>query len=134
MSQGCYADFEQQVYALPEEELTAENISAIFLECNEKFGMGAYGYEDILGPGWIDIQHFFIAPFYVISYCVSNDVAMQIYQQELAEGSGLTAYYELLYLAADNTLVSMLEEADMASPFEEGRMDVLASFFDENLY
>lgn len=134
LGQGCYTEFEQKVYELPEEELTAENINALFLECNEKFGMGMYGYEDIIGPGWIDIQHFFIAPYYVISYCVSNDAALQIYQQEMADGSGLEVYYDLLHLSADNTILAMLEEAGMCSPFEEGRMEELAEFFDENLY
>ncbi len=134
LGQGCYAEFEQRVYELPDEELTAENINALFLECNEKFGMGMYGYEDIIAPGWIDIQHFFIAPYYVISYCVSNDAALQIYQRELADGSGLEAYRDLLHLSADNTILAMLEEAGMDSPFDAGRMETLAEFFDENLY
>ena len=76
LSQACYAAFESRVYALPDEELTAENFNRIFLECNEAFGMGMPGMEDILAPGWIDIQHFLIAPFYVISYCLSNSIGI----------------------------------------------------------
>ena len=95
--------------------------------------MGMPGMEDILAPGWIDIQHFFVAPFYVISYCLSNDAALQIYQAELADGSGLTLYNRLLHLSADNTLLNLLAEADMVSPFDKGRMAELADFFDEQL-
>ncbi len=134
LAQGCYAEFEQKVYALPEEELTPENINALFWACNEKFGMGMAGLEDILAPGWIDIQHFFIAPCYVISYCVSNDAALQIYQREQESGNGLEIYRELLSLSAESSLLSMLEGAGMDSPFAPGRMEELAEFFDENLY
>lgn len=133
LGQGCYAEFEQKVYEIPAEELTAEMINEIFYECNEKFGMGMYGMEDILAPGWIDIQHFFIAPYYVISYCISNDVALQIYQNELDDGSGLESYYALLERSANNTILALVEEAGMKSPFETGRMAELADFFAEEL-
>ncbi|MBQ8587450.1 MAG: hypothetical protein IJ453_05130 [Oscillospiraceae bacterium] len=129
LGQGCYAEFEQRVYDIPAEELTAEKINEIFYECNEKFGMGMYGMEDILAPGWIDIQHFFIAPYYVISYCISNDVALQIYQNELNSGSGLESYYALLERSAGNTILALVDEAGMKSPFETGRMAELADFF-----
>lgn len=133
LAQGCYAEFEQKVYSLPDERLTAEGINQLFLECNEKFGMGLYGYEDIVAPGWIEIQHFFIAPCYVISYCISNDAALQVYQRELEDGSGLETYRELLQHSADNTVLALLEEAGMDSPFTEGRMKSLAAFFEEKL-
>lgn len=133
LQQGCYAEFEQKVYALPAEELTAENINQLFLECNEKFGMGAYGMEDLLAPGWIDIQHFFIAPYYVISYCVSNDVALQIYQNQQTSGTGLENYHSLLSRSANNTILALVEEAGMESPFQEGRIKELAYFFREEL-
>ncbi|MBQ4566403.1 MAG: hypothetical protein IJA48_08645 [Oscillospiraceae bacterium] len=133
LGQGCYAEFEQKVYEIPAEELTAEKINELFYECNEKFGMGMFGMEDILAPGWIDIQHFFIAPCYVISYCISNDVALQIYQNELENGSGLESYYALLERSANNTILALVEEAGMDSPFRAGRMAELADFFAEEL-
>ena len=67
--------------------------------------MSMFGLDDILAPGWIDIQHFFIAPFYVISYCISNDAALQIYQAELKDGSGLDVYRGLMSRSADNNPV-----------------------------
>ena len=134
LTQSCYAEFEQRVYALPESELTAERINEICLECHEEFGMAMYGLDDILGPGWIDIQHFFIAPFYVISYCTSNDAALQIYQAELKDGSGLDVYRDLMSRSSGNTILALLDEAGLVSPFEKGRMADLADFFNEQLY
>ena len=134
LTQSCYAEFELRVYALPEEELTVEKLNEIFLECNEEFGMGMYGLESIIGPGWIDIQHFFIAPFYVISYCISNDAALQIYQAELENGNGLDVYRKLMSLSSGNTILALLEEAGLESPFKPGRMAELADFFEEQLY
>lgn len=134
LTQACYAEFEQRVYALPEQELSAEKLNEIHLECLEEFGMGMTGLEDVLAPGWIDIQHFFIAPFYVISYCISNDAALQIYQAELTKGTGLETYRALMGLSSGNTVLSLLEEAGLTSPFEKGRMAELADFFDQQLY
>ncbi len=133
LSQACYAEFEQRVFEIPAQELTAEKLNEIFLECNEEFGMGMYGFEDILAPGWIDIQHFFIAPFYVISYCVSNDAALQIYQLQEETGYGLETYETLMSLSSGNTVLNLLEQAGMESPFKEGRMAELAEFFAEKL-
>lgn len=133
LSQACYAEFERQVYELPDGKITADNLSRIFYDCNERFGMGAEGMEDVIGPGWIDIQHFFIAPFYVISYCVSNDAALQIYMAELETGNGSGVYLELLDSAAGNTVLALLDEADLESPFAKGRVAELAAFFAEEL-
>jgi len=134
LSQACYAEFEQRAFSLSEEELTAEKLNEIFLECNEEFGMGMTGLENVIAPGWIDIQHFFIAPFYVISYCVSNDAALQIYQAEQRNGTGLETYRTLMGLSSGNTILALLEEAGLTSPFEKGRIAKLADFFDAQLY
>lgn len=134
ISQACYHSFESAVYALPEEELTLENINNLFYESNLAYGLATEGYEFYDSMAWFDIQHFIIAPCYVISYCVSNDMALQIYQLEAAEGGkGLEKYFELLYLAADNTILSLASEGEMTSPFALGRMDELAKFFEERM-
>lgn len=133
LSQASYAEFEQRAYELPDEELTAERLNALFLECSEKFGMSYGAFDDLIAMGWIDVQHFFIAPFYVISYCVSNDAALQIYQYETETGDGLTLYRKLMSLSADNTILNLLGEAEMESPFAEGRMAELADFYQEQL-
>lgn len=133
LTQGCYAAFEQAAYALPDDELTTENLNRLFYEYNEAFGMGFTGLEQIIGPGWIDIQHFLIAPFYVISYCISNDAALQIFQTEQASGTGLELYRTLLGLSGDNTVLNLLDEAELDSPFAPDRVAELADFLTEEL-
>ena len=128
LSQGCYAAFELAAYELPDDQLTAEGLNQLFLQCNEAFGLSFPGLEELVAPGWIDIQHFLIAPFYVISYCISNDAALQIFQRELESGDGLDLYYELLGYSADNTVLNLLDEADMESPFAANRIAELTEF------
>ncbi len=133
LSQACYADFEMQLYELDEKDLTAENFNRIFCECTEKYLYDITGYEQYYGPGWFEVQHFFIASHYVISYCVSLDAALQVYQCELEDGSGFETYFDLMYLASGNTVQALLRQADMVSAFSEGRMADLKSFLVEQM-
>lgn len=132
--QGSFADFEQQVYSLPEEKLTVENINAISLQTAKDYGYFEAGSEDYYAMSWIDITHFFEQPWYVISYCVSNDAAFQIYQAELAEpGEGLALYEAILPRESDEFLVTIEEQGAMESPFAPGRMESTAELIREAL-
>ena len=133
VSQAAYAEFELRAYALPDDQLNTEGLNALFLECMEEFGQSYTGMEDIIAPGWIDIQHFLIAPYYVISYCVSNDAALQIFQLEEENGTGLETYRALMSTSSGNTILALLEENGMESPFEPGRVEKLADFFEDYL-
>ncbi len=133
VSQAAYAEFELRAYALPDDQLNTEGLNTLFLECMEEFGQSYTGMEDIIAPGWIDIQHFLIAPYYVISYCVSNDAALQIFQLEEENGTGLETYRALMSTSSGNTILALLEENGMESPFEPGRVEELADFFEDYL-
>lgn len=133
VSQAAYAEFELRAYALPDDQLNTEGLNALFLECMEEFGQSYTGMEDIIAPGWIDIQHFLIAPYYVISYCVSNDAALQIFQLEEENGTGLETYRALMSTSSGNTILALLGENGMESPFEPGRVEELADFFEDYL-
>lgn len=133
VSQAAYAEFELRAYALPDDQLNTEGLNALFLECMEEFGQSYTGMEDVIAPGWIDIQHFLIAPYYVISYCVSNDAALQIFQLEEENGTGLETYRALMSTSSGNTILALLEENGMESPFEPGRVEELADFFEDYL-
>ena len=121
VQQAAFAEFETRVYALEPEELTADAINKIMLEESRRFGFCIKDYEWAFSLSWIDITHFFEAPFYVISYPVSNDLAMQIYAMELQEeGSGRDHY--LSVLRHDYTgIMDLVEDGGFASPFSEGR-------------
>lgn len=125
--QGSFAEFERQVYALPEEELTVERINQISLQTSVDFGYCEEGWEDCYAKSWIDIPHFFENPFYVISYCVSNDAAVQIYQMECEnQGDGLKEFETLLPRNYDGFLDTVVRQGGLKSPFDDGRMEETA--------
>ncbi len=121
VQQAAFAEFETRVYALEPEELDAKALNRIMLEESRRFGFCVPDYEWAFSMSWIDITHFFEAPFYVISYPVSNDLAMQVYALEREEeGSGRDRY--LSVLRHDYTgIMDLVEDGGFASPFDEGR-------------
>ena len=128
VEQAAYTEFEYAAYSLSAEELTAENLVALYEEVTAQYGFDVTGYD---GTELVDITHFFTYPGYVVSYIISNDAAMQIYRMELEKpGAGLKLYEKLL---ASNawTLDEFLKEADLQSPFAPGRVEEAARIFRE---
>jgi hypothetical protein len=67
----------------------------------------------------------------MISYVVSNDLAMQIYQRELeVPGDGLALYENILY-ANESRILTFAQEYGLDNPFTPGRPKALAMFFRE---
>lgn len=130
VEQAAFADFEDQVYRLSAEELTAENIRALYGKTIEAYGFG----ELVDSRSYVTVGHFFTSPMYVISYVVSNDAAMQLYQMEMAqEGSGLSCYMENLATEQDEFL-AFVKEAGLKSPFEPGRIQAVKETFEKVLW
>ena len=124
--QASFAEFEREVYALSEEDLTAEKINEISLRLSKEFGYFTAGFESYYARSWIDINHFFEVPFYVISYPVSNDVAMQIFGLEMEkEGAGVEKYLEMLEHDTGD-LLETVEEYGLNSPFDAGSVKNVA--------
>ena len=127
VGQAAYYSFERQAYRLTGDDLTVENLNAIFSQVAQDFGFDAVGWEE---TGWTEVTHFFTNPFYVISYVVSNDGAMQLYQMEQEEaGAGLDLFRELLETEEDIPLLTLLESKVLNSPFE--RVSQVAETFRE---
>lgn len=119
VEQAAYASFEHQVYNLPEESLTAENIANLFASVCRGYGLDARKMDPYF---FVEIPHFFEEPMYVISYVLSNDAAFQIYELEKAEkGAGLKCYTKNI-TTQQPQLLGFLEEAGLQSPFELQRM------------
>jgi hypothetical protein len=119
VEQAAYVAFEHQVYDLEGQELTVENVRALYGQVLDDFGLTAYGRDR---RDYTLIHHFIIAPMYVISYVVSNDVALQIYQAELAQaGSGVKLWEDHL-TTTQTGLMGFVEEAGVTSPFAPGRV------------
>ncbi len=114
VEQAAYASFEQQVYNL-KEELTQQKIQELYSTVCENYGMEG-------GWSYLLVTHFFTEPMYVISYVVSNDAALQLYQMEKqSAGTGLQRMKDHLGTQQPYFL-AFLAEAGLESPFAAGRI------------
>jgi len=126
VQQASFAEFERIVYAAGADALSAEYLNELSLELAEEYGYCEAGFEYYYAMSWIDVTHFFEVPFYVITYPVSNDIAMQIYELELAEsGKGLEKFLEMLPRTS-GYLFETIDSAGLESPFEPGRIQKVA--------
>ena len=126
VEQAAYTSFEMQMYQLTGDDLTAENLMALYDRTAREFGFDAYGYEPW---GFVQITHIYDDPMYLISYVVSNDAAMQLYQMEQdAPGSGAALYLD--HLDADDAyLLTFLNKAGLQSPFDRDRIEKVRDTF-----
>lgn len=132
--QGSYAAFEREVYARPAEDWTPELLNELSLELAKEYGYYEPGSDTFYAKSWIDVTHFFEMPFYVVSYCVSNDAAFQLYALECREeGAGLERWNRMLPRDSDSFLETVTEQGKLADPFGETRMREVANLIREKL-
>lgn len=130
--QAALATFEDRVYSLPEQDLTVENINRIFHETTAEFGASSIDYDFYYYKGWIEVTHFFEAPYYVISYCVSAGTAVQVYLREAEEpGAGLAVYKKLLEREAGDGVQTVMTTAGLDNPLRESAVREIAAFYKE---
>ena len=117
VNQLSFNEFEERVYDLSDAELTVENVNSIYAEVAAEYGYADDYDTDLLPFIWIDISHLFDQPFYVISYCVSDSAAFELYNLELdSSGSGLKAYLNLVDVSDEYGFLELLEGEDLPSP------------------
>ena len=127
VEQAAYAAFEQQMYALPTEELTVEGLYALYEKIAQEYGFESVGYDP---REFVSIPHFYTNPLYVFSYVVSNDAALQLYQLEQeTPGAGLDCF-EANLDTQEVYFLSFLNTANLESPFAEGRMEKVQKTFE----
>lgn len=130
VEQAAYASFEQQVYKLTGDALTVENVDALFADTMADYGMDSWGMHSRY---YVMIPHIFLSPMYIVSYIVSNDAALQLYQQEKEkEGAGLETYLNSLG-TTQICFMSFLDEAGLESPFTIKRLKEVRKTFEEAL-
>ncbi len=130
VEQAAYASFEQQVYELEGEELTVEAVRELYSQTMADFGLDIWGGDS---REYVLVHHFFAAPMYVISYVVSNDAALQLYQLEKAEkGKGKQVFEENLD-TQEGSFLAFLAEAGLESPFSAERVAQVRKTFEEEL-
>lgn len=122
VEQAAYAAFEQQLYSLNGEDLSPEGICNLYEKICKEYGFETRGYDR---RELVEIVHFFLYPQYVISYVVSNDAALQMYQKEkIQSGSGLQIFEQSL-VTEQGYFLAYLEEAGLESPFAENRLETV---------
>lgn len=122
VEQAAYASFEQRVYEIDPEELTEELVYGLYEQVGLEFGFDSWEWDS---RDFVMITHFFTHPMYVISYVVSGDVALQLYQMEKADlGAGRERYQQMLE-NGDAYFLAFVEDAGMESPFAEGRLQAV---------
>ena len=130
VEQSAFASFEQQVYSLEGDDLTAENVLALYAQVGTAYGFDSWNFDP---RDFVTVTHFFTSPMYVISYVVSNDLAMQMYEMEQAEkGSGLACLEQNL-TTTQTGIIAFAEEAGLGSPFAQGRISRLKETFQKVL-
>jgi oligoendopeptidase F len=124
--QAVYAEFEERAFQM--EDPTAEKLNALMEEISLEYGLTKEEAADF-APQWIDVTHFFEQPFYVISYPVSACCALEIYEKELTDGSGVDTYLRLAGSEAIG-LLEATEEVGLHNPLSDARVQEVASLLD----
>lgn len=128
--QACLNEFEHRAYALDEEELTVETLNSLYSELLKEYGLT----DDYKGLDWISVTHLFTSPFYVISYCVSDSAAFELYNMELKKsGSGLEMYMRLLDESTSYDFLDLLEECGMSSAISADTVKEIAATLADKL-
>lgn len=129
VEQAAYASFEHQLYTM--EDPTAEKVFALYEQVGKEFGFDVWQWDS---RSFVYILHFFTEPLYVISYVVSNDAALQLFELEKAQpGSGLEKYQESLEVEIDGYL-AFLEEVGLKTPFVSGRLEKVAALLEKEIF
>jgi len=130
LNMQCSANalFELQLYQLTGEDLTVENVVDLYERITEQFGCDVWGMD---GYAFVQTTHFYTSPMYMVSYVVSNDQALQIYQKELEKsGAGLKLYQKCLQ-SNESRIIHFAQEYGLESPFEKGRAQAMEEFYDK---
>jgi len=130
IEQAAFASFEMQMYNIPREELSVEALVELYDRVAREYGFESVGYDP---REFVTITHYYTNPLYIMSYVVSNDAAMQLYQLEQeAPGVGLEVFEENLS-TEEYYFLSFLDAAGLESPFAEGRIQEVRATFEEIL-
>lgn len=130
VEQAAYAAFEHQVYRLTGEDLTLENVRALYEATGLAYGFDSWDWDS---RDYVAVTHFFTDPMYIISYVVSNDAAFQLYQMEKAEkGAGLARYQECL-TSEEAYFLAFVDAAGLRDPFQPGSVEAVRQTLEESL-
>ena len=130
IEQAAFASFEMRMYDIPEEELSTQALAELYDQVAREYGFDTVGYDP---REFISITHFYTNPLYIISYVVSNDAAMQLYQLEQENpGEGLKIFEENL-TTEEYFFLSFVESAGLENPLTKERVRAVRETFENVL-
>lgn len=126
VEQSVYASFEHELYLM--EDVTVDAVRDLYGDIAESYHLDELGYDN---REYVGISHLYIAPMYMLSYVLSNDLAMQIYQAEEASSGAGKALLENNLATEEVTLMAFATSAGLKNPFEAGRVAQLRETFEK---
>lgn len=125
--QAYFVGFELAVYSLPEDQITYENLCAISEEQWYRFGQAP---SPLASVDWTSTVHLVDSAFYVMSYIVATDVALQIWEQSISDPqAAMDTYYNLMENNAEGMgFMENITAAGLASPFSEDQIALQAAY------
>jgi len=120
LRQTMFAEYEQQIHHAAEqgESLTADVLSQMYLELNQKYYGAETIVDDLIGIEWARIPHFYYN-FYVYQYATGISAASALVQRILHEGQpAVERYLNFLRSGSSDYSINLLKKAgvDMTSP------------------
>lgn len=128
LEQGALLQIEMQAYTLPDSQLSPQTVSQIAEDAFAAMGFS----EGAPALSYLQTPHLYEMPFYVLSYIVSGNVAMQIWEESAADpAGGYSLYNTLLAQAAspDAGFLGTVTAAGLVSPFDVGEIARQAGIF-----
>lgn len=135
LRQAYFAMFEKEAHAMIEQDRTADEIAARYLEqLHEQFG-DAMEIGDEFRWEWVSIPHFYGSPFYVYAYSFGQLLVLSLYEMYRREGESFKPkYLKILSYGGSKAPTAILTEAgiDIAqAEFWQGGFDVIKGMIDE---
>jgi oligoendopeptidase F len=129
MRQAYFAMFEREAHAKIHDGAQVDDVSQLYLEnIRDQFGDSLDLSEDF-HVEWVEIPHFYFAPFYVYAYAFGQLLVLSLYQQFLEEGEAFKpGYLDILAAGGSDAPARILDKAgiDIRSvDFWQGGFDVL---------
>ena len=128
VEQSALAQFEHQLYLL--EDLSVESVRTLYTETMDDYGFGELLYDN---REYISIPHLYTAPMYIVSYVLSNDLAMQIYEAEASASGEGKELLESNLTTEDLSILAFVQSSGLQDPFAEGRVEQLQEIFEKVL-
>ena len=129
MRQAYFALFERSAHELIHQGGSVDDLSESYLaNLQDQFG-DSLDLSDDFRVEWVEIPHFYFAPFYVYAYAFGQLLVLSLYRQYQEEGDSFKPrYIEILSAGGSDSPTRILEKAGIdihTASFWQGGFDVL---------